>query len=495
MTKYFQLLICLLGFSLAAVPLNAQEARASHIVIQPYVYKTYDGKEHPAELGTLSVRENHQLKSSPLIKLAFVRLRSKAVQPSDPIVFLAGGPGIPGIGLAQVPVYFSLFESLREVSDVILLDQRGTGMSSPNLQCPPATIPPDTFETTAKWLRAYSQFVRSCTEHWRAQGVDLTTYNSNASADDLEDLRRAIGAKRLSLVAWSYGTELALATVRRHGDRLNRVVLASTRGPDNLLKLPSVWDAQLLSLSRLAAEDAHVGSIVPNMEALMARVMNKLERNPVTLTIMDRRANAPVKLRVGKIGLQTLVRGALSDARVFADLPALLYTIEQEDYSILTRRMEQLYNGFGGSAMNLATDCAAGWSAKRLARVNKEARSALMSNVNLQWNPEVCKLVGSGDLGANFRSPIRSSLPTLFLSGTLDGNAPASQAEAVRRGFPNGVHLIIKNASHESLPAVEVQAVIVDFFKGHDVSSRVIALPPPRFSSVEEAKSTPPRRP
>jgi pimeloyl-ACP methyl ester carboxylesterase len=494
MTKYFMFVFYFLCIAIQSIAVSAQEVRTGDLVIEPYTFRTYDGRKHSAELGRLSVRENRSGNSDRLIQLTFVRLRSTAVQPSAPIVFLAGGPGIPGIGLGQVPAYFSLFERLREVSDVILLDQRGTGLSSPNLQCPSGTFSPNAFETTDEWVHAYSQVVRNCADHWRAQGVDLAAYNSNASADDLEDLRRALGADDLSLLAWSYGTELALATVRRHGGRLHRVVLASTRGPDNLLKLPSVWDSQIRRLSLLATEDSNVGRIVPDMEALMRRVMERLGRNPVTITVTDRRANRQVNLRVGKIGLQTLIRGDLSDTRAFAGLPALLYTVERGDYSILTRRMEQLYNGFGSSAMSQATDCAAGWSARRLERVNREARRALMSNVNLQWSPGLCRLTGSANLGSNFRSRIRSSLPVFFVSGTLDPNAPSSQAEKVQRGFPNSVHLIVENAGHESLPAAEVQSVIVDFFRGHDVSRRRVSLPRPRFLSVEEAKSQPPAR-
>jgi pimeloyl-ACP methyl ester carboxylesterase len=230
------------------------------------------------------------------------------------------------------------------------------------------------------------------------------------------------------------------------------------------------------------------------MEASMKQVLAKLERNPVELTITDRQKNRSINLRVGKIALQTLIRADLSDARTFAALPALLYTVDQGDYSILTRRIEQLYNGFGSSAMALATDCAAGWSPKRLELVNKEAQTAIMSNVNLQWSPEICKLTGKSDLGADFRSRIKSKVPTLFLSGTLDPNSPPFQAEEVRRGFSNGVHLTVENAGHESLPAAEVQTLIVDFFKNRDVSNRKISLPKPRFMSVEEAKSPPNRR-
>ncbi len=45
------------------------------------------------------------------------------------------------------------------------------------------------------------------------------------------------------------------------------------------------------------------------------------------------------------------------------------------------------------------------------------------------------------------------------------------------------------NWDHESLPADEVQSVIVDFFKGQDVSKRAISFTRPHFLSVEEAKS------
>jgi pimeloyl-ACP methyl ester carboxylesterase len=494
MTKRIMFLLFVVCFASGNSSVVAQNAHTGQILIEPYKFRTYDGQEHDAELGKLWVNENRNSKSSRLIQLAFVRFKTTAGKPNAPIVFLAGGPGIPGIALGQVPVYYSLFKKLREVSDVILLDQRGTGMSSPNLQCPAAAFRQDAFETTYKWIQAYSQFVKTCADHWQMEGVDLTAYNSNQSADDLDDLRRAIGASRVNLLGWSYGTELALTAIRRHGERLEKVVLISTRGGDNLLKLPSVWDSQVKKLSQLAAEDSAVGKLVPDMESLMKQVFDKLERNPVDLTVTDRKSNRQITLRVGKIGLQTLVRADLSDARAFAALPALLYTVNQGDYSILTRRMEQLYNNFGSSAMALATDCAAGWSAKRFERVNKEARAALMSNVNLQWSPSICKLTGAASLGAKFRSRITSKVPTLFLSGTLDPNAPPFQAEEAQRDFSNKVNLIVENAGHESLPAAEVQAVIVDFFRNQNVSKRIVSVQHPRFITVEEAKLPPSRR-
>lgn len=118
-------LLCLVASARAVV--LAQEPREGALTVEPYKLQTYDGQSHGAELGRLWVRENRAARGGRLVRLAFVRLKSTAQQPAAPIVWLAGGPGVPGVAMARVPVYFRLFDKLREVADVILLDQRGAG--------------------------------------------------------------------------------------------------------------------------------------------------------------------------------------------------------------------------------------------------------------------------------------------------------------------------------------------------------------------------------
>ncbi|HLL77620.1 MAG TPA: alpha/beta fold hydrolase, partial [Pyrinomonadaceae bacterium] len=298
--------------------------------------------------------------------------------------------------------------------------------------------------------------------------------------------------ERVSLIAHSYGTVLAQAAVRRHGKHIDRVAFAATEGPDNLVNLPGVWDTLIKTLSYFAGEDAAVNKFVPDMEALYRRVLGKLERNPLPLTVTDAQTKRPVQIRVGKIGLQWLVRHGMSDARNYARLPALLHTIDQGDYSLLARYMEPLYNGFQGrSPMANAVDCSVGWSAERLAQARRETPRALFDDVNLQRTAEICKAVGVPGSGSPQPGRLWSALPALFVSGTLDTNTPPFQAEEVRWGFPDSAHLIVENGGHETLPDAEVQAVVVDFFKGRDVRGRTVSFPRPRFLSPEEARAQP----
>lgn len=490
MRQSIALAFCLLCLAALSPVAKAQEARAGRLVIEPYTLRTYDGRSYPAELGRLWVRENRTSHSDRLIRLAFVRLKSRTQQPAAPIVWLAGGPGVPGVGMAKVPVYFSLFDKLREVADVILLDQRGTGMSEPNLDCERAPVPADVFETDQKWLRAYTELTRACADSWRAKGIDTAAYTNDANADDLDDLRQALGAERLSLIGHSYGTALAQAFIRRHNERAGRVVFANTEGADNLVALPGVWDLLMRKLSYFASLDAASAKDFPDVESLYRRVLDKLEREPLTLTVTDARTNRPSQIRVGKIGLQWLVRMDMADARTYSSLPALFQMIDRGDYSILTKQIASLYNEFTGrSPMANATDCSLGWSEARMARAQSESPGTLSSNINLQWASGVCKSLGVAGQNATLTPRLWSTTPALFISGTLDTNTPPFQAEELRWGFPNSTHLIVENGGHETLPSEEVQSIIVDFFKGQDVGARSVRFAPPRFMSIDELKS------
>ncbi|HKQ75284.1 MAG TPA: alpha/beta fold hydrolase [Blastocatellia bacterium] len=491
MTRLSILLICLLCPLGSAA--SAQEAQPGKLTVEPYKLRTYDGREREAEMCRLWAPENRDSRARQrLIQLAFVRLRSTAKEPGPPIIYLAGGPGIPGIAMGQIPVYFALFERLREVADVILLDQRGTGMSSPSLNCPaPASsAPPDILADETRAVQHFAGSLQACAGQLRAQGIELAAYTPNAVADDVEDLRRALGVEKVSLLGMSYGTHLALAFIRRHEARVHRVVMAGTLGPDHALHLPGATDLLLLKVSRLAAQDAGINKLIPDFAALVRQTLAQLEQNPGALSVTDKRTNQPVNVTVGKVALQFTLDG-LSDGRTLPTLPALFHSVSRGDYSPLALRVEGLYNslnGAGSSAMSIAMGCASGWSAERMAKALQEGKQSVAGTATMR-RPEFCQAIGSRDLGPEFRSRLWSLAPALFLSGDLDGTTPPYQAEEARWGFPNGVHLIVENGAHETLPAPEAQAIVVDFFNGQDVSGRKVVLPRPRFRTPEELRA------
>jgi pimeloyl-ACP methyl ester carboxylesterase len=426
------------------------------------------------ELGRLTVIENRSSASKRLIEISFVRLRSTSRTPASPIIFLAGGPGVPGIGMGRIPPFFRLFDRLRDIGDVILLDQRGTGMSRPALDCPATTSAPlDALGSTKNAVMYLMTVNRNCIDHWRAEGADVSAYTARDVADDLEDLRVAIGASKISLLAMSYGTRIALVTMQRHPKALDRVVLAGVVGSDNALSLPATWDAQIEKLSRLAGSD---------FTATATRVLDSVEKKTLELTVNDHRLQKPVTVRVGRIALQTILQG-IGDERFAPAIMELFSAISKGDSAALTKRVEGLYNGISSTAIfPVATSCADGASSQRRARVAEQAAGSLAGDINLQMRPEVCRLFFSSDRGPD-ALPRLMTTPSLLLSGTLDPVAPPFQAEEVRWHMSEATHLVIENAFHGMLPSADVQSVVHDFLKGDDVRDRTLRFARPQIAA------------
>lgn len=481
----------ILWCALSSDAANAQSHHAGEVTIEPYSFRTYDGAEHPAELGHLWVRENRTGNSGRLIELAFVRLKTTAAKPQSPVVFLAGGPGIPSITLARVPVYYEFFRKLQAQSDVIFPDQRGIGMSSPNLQCPKGPpLPADVFESVNSFQNALVGMVHACAEYWRGHGTDLSAYSSAESADDLEDLRRALGADKLSLIGHSYGTALALETVRRHGEHLDRIVLSGVEGPDDSLQLPYTFEFALRRLSLLAAKNA----AFPDAWQQFTKLVDQLEKKPVALHLKTGQGDQTADVNAGAFLLRFAVKTMLPNGGQASRIPALLTALSNGDTSLLTTFAQGFYDGLttGANAMTYAVLCSDGWSAgRRQIAEDQAAKSAIGEASFMQLDPGVCADLKTAKPSPDSFSPIWSTVPALLLTGTLDSNTPLHQAEEVLEGFPDGISVTIENGDHEVLPSPDVQSIVADFLSGAEIKQRTLRFDPLKFLSIEEAKKPP----
>jgi pimeloyl-ACP methyl ester carboxylesterase len=422
--------------------------------------------QSPADLEKLTVLEDRTKPDGRKIELAFARLKSTAANPGSPIVYLDGGPGGSGVGLYRIEEYKRLFDAMRAVGDVILLSQRGTGFSTPRLICQnKAEIAPDLFVSTQRMTEILAPRAIACAAELRAKGIDLAAYNTDASADDLEDLRKALGVPKISLFGFSYGTHLGLAALRRHSASIDRAILAGTEGPDDTQKYPHTFDLQLARLS-------HLEGATPSLVDVTRSVLAALEAKPLVVG----------KLTIGKEGFQYLLRQDIGDTNDTANVIKMIRDTAKGDYAMLSRFAERRYSGFGGgiAMMGFAMDCMSGTSPERMARIKREAPGSLLGVMTNYPFPDVCGALRMQPLPESYRQPIVSLVPTLFISGSLDSNTPPYQAEQVRWGFPNSVHVIVENAGHEStLPLPEVQKLMVEFLKGVDVSGRRIVAASP----------------
>ena len=430
--------------------------------------------QNPGDLEKLTVLEDRSKPDGRKIELAFARLKSTGSAPGSPIVYLDGGPGGSGVGMYRIDEYKVLFDEMRAAGDVILLSQRGTGFSTPRLSCRDASpIPNDLFVSAARMIEVLGPRSIRCANELREKGIDLAAYNTESSADDLEDLRKALGVPKISLFGFSYGTHLALAAVRRHSASIDRVILAGTEGPDHSQKYPHTFDLQLARLAQLEG--------TPDLIEVAATVMARLEKSAIEVEA-KMQGKEPVKLTIGKQGFQYLLRRDIGDTNDTKNVLRLIRDTARGDYAMLAAFAARRFAEFSGgmALMGTAMDCASGTSPERMTRITRELAGSLLGDMTNFPFPQVCQVLKLQALPESFRKPIVSTLPTLFISGSLDSNTPPYQAEEVRWGFPNSVHVIVENAGHEStLTLPESRKLMLDFLRGVDVSGRRIVIASP----------------
>ena len=459
---------------------------------QDFTYTTHESPQHTisGQATVLRLPENPARPEGPTIELWVLRLPATTGIPGAPTVYLHGGPGGSSAEHLEQPEFRAVFDSLRAQGDVLLFDQRGCGRSMPSLL--PVGAPRMTRGTLASrdsflhYLEEVSTTVRG---RLVASGRDPQQYTVTSSVEDIEALRRAIGAEKINLLGHSYGAQLAQAYVRAHPGSVARMVLVGARGMDTARKLPADADTFLRRVAVLARADTTVANHCPDLIAAIGRVLAKLDRSPLPVEMKG--ADGPFTLDVGGYALRFIVaKFYLNDPDNFRYLPKLIDEIDQgrRPWSLVFN-LSQIIRG-GVSFAWFTTDASSGVTAARGEVILAQAQYAwLMDAPNFPF-PEINRVWKMDDLGDAFRAPVQSDVPTLFVAGTLDGITPVAQAREIMKGYRNGCLLTVENGGHTSqLRAPGVAMAIAGFCAGR-TPAPLASLPPVRFMPL----ITPPRQ-
>lgn len=404
------------------------------------------------EPGEFHVPANRADSSSGTLVLRYVRIPSTAAEPRAPIVLLAGGPGDSGIRVvSSMPP--AILKELLAIADVIGFDQRGTGVSDPAKPlCPPGELLPRDrpFDPEAT-VAALKSRLAACLEGTTDRGIDVRGLTTEESADDLAALAEALGVKKLMLMGASYGTHLALATARRHPGLVDRMALAGVEGPDDTLKLP-FRVGQIL--------EATAASRRPTLVSEIRQLRTQLAAEPARYTFPTGQTIA-----LGEWDLQRWVADALDSVAEIDAMVAAMPQLLDGDYAVLGRWALTYRAPRAINLMNLAMDCASYASSDRLARIEREAGDAVLGDVMNFPLRGVCTTPALPPLPDRYREPVRSDVPALLISGTLDGRTPPANATAAAATLSNARTIVIEGASHDLFRRPETMTAITAFLR------------------------------
>ena len=455
---------------------------------QAIVFKTMDNKTTDAYQGYIEVPENRNNVNSRLIPVKYVRFPAKGNENGSPIIYLSGGPGGSGIDTAKYPNFrYPLFMALREFGDVIALDQRGTGASNTMPKCISSqTLPLKKKLTQDLVTEIYRKSGDECVEFWQQQGVDILGYTTAQSALDLDDLRMHFEAEKVTLWGISYGSHLALSAMKGLEGKIDKVVIASAEGLNQTVKLPAETDAYFARLQTAINTQKSAREAYPDIIKLMRRVHKKLDQSPIKVSIPQQDGTSTDML-FQKMHLQIIASSMIADPH--RGVKHLLMLYKTLDQGITVALIEILKRGYfdnqaiSFNAMSFAMDIASGITDERLALVNEQAKTSLLGLALNFPMPQLNKSVKGLDLGDNFRVNPVSDIPTLLLTGTLDGRTYINEQKLATKGLSNLTQVHIINGGHNVfMVSPEVTQVIKSFLNNEEVKTKSITIDLPDFA-------------
>lgn len=165
--------------------------------------------------STLDVPLDHAGQASGMLRLA-VGVSAVKAAPRGVLLFLTGGPGQPGI-----PFLTRIHTRLRAALAgyrLVMFDQRGTGAGA--LECPALQRAAGASDLTVVPEATLTDCARSI-------GGARRYYVTAETVADIDTLRSALGAVRLTLDGVSYGTYVAERYALQYPTRVARIVLDS----------------------------------------------------------------------------------------------------------------------------------------------------------------------------------------------------------------------------------------------------------------------------
>lgn len=428
--------------------------------------------------GYLIVPEDRSQPDGTTIKIAVAVFESdNPDKPAAPLVYLEGGPG--GSALEFLSLTFNeRFGEFIKDRDVIVFDQRGVGRSQPALDCPEVNqLIVDTLDdvlSTDETVRLSNEALTACAERLKAEGINLSAYNSAENAADVNDLRLALGYDQLDLYGISYGTRLALTVMRDFPEALRSVIIDSINPPQTSYNdVPQNYERALNVLFSDCAANAACKAAFPDLEQVFYETIDQLNQTPATFDVLDPTTQREREVKLDGDGFASYVFEALYATEILPSMPKNIYDVYNGDTRFLSLwtllRLSQL--DAISTGMNYAVQCS-----EELPFDNAAAIQAALDETNPALvgfarrggvDPtqiELCAVWNAAAPNPVENQPVTSDVPTLVISGDYDPITPPQNGIDTAANLSKGYFFEFPGHGHGVIPSSDCALSIAQAF-------------------------------
>lgn len=455
--------------SVVVALLVSSAGNAAEVVVEPRFVETNCASPAlppPASkrlrCGTVEVPRLYGKPDSGTYKLAVAIMRS-ATSPAPaaaPLLLLPGGPGlgaVTGLGPAAADPAFPP----AVLQDVVLVDQRGSGLSEPQV-CDRrdfvTVAAPDW--TTAQMLESQRQESRACLDTARRMGIAPESFGTDVAIEDLERVRRALGIQRWNVLGVSYDTLTGIALAEKYPQSMRALILDSVMDmrATEYHSLDEKFARARRALIEECASNPACRQKYPRLQEELADVLRMLERRPLVLALPPGMQAPANRLVLNRGDFEILVFTALYGRG--SSVPALIRAVnEGRGDELMTAMMATSAQGRAIALFPfLAVPCRDDG-----ARSFYAGRGKPVAGYYLLDPAAAC-----GDWTHSVLPPVvpkRIDVPTLVLAGQLDPiTPPAYGRRAATRLGPATTFVEVPSVGHGAASQSACAASIVDRF-------------------------------
>jgi pimeloyl-ACP methyl ester carboxylesterase len=421
----------------AGIALHALIALATSTPPAPCTLEGPQGTRAWGECGTVDVAVD-PARPTPVIAVGFARLRATGVDDvGAPMVFLAGGPG-QAATRDFVPT-LAAFDELRARHDIVLVDVRGTGRSTPQ-RC----VDDRPLEAQVAGVGDDDIFA-ACAA---ALTIDPRFLTTGDAARDVDAVRVALGIDRWHVLGVSYGTRLAIVYDQHFVGRALTLTLDGVAPLDRALGEDVAVD--MTSSLRALGED---------VVASFASVRARLAAAPQTVQARHPTTGSPVQLTITSEHVGGVVRMLLYATETRAVLPHVLRAARDGDLAPLVglailsgEQMRATIHTPVNASVLCSEDVPFFSAAPVVDAVFDDERPQLLRQC-VKWpKAPPARLAFKG-----------TTTPTLLLSGEFDPITPPRHVVRVLDRFVDAVHVVAPGQGHNVMARGCIPDVIADF--------------------------------
>lgn len=410
------------------------------------------------------VPENPDAPDGRKIKLRLALVPARTADPaSDPVFFLAGGPGQSA--LESYPSMVAGFERIREKRHILLLDQRGTG-SSNKLVCEDDSKN-GSFGEDLDTAEAQQAFASRCAERL-SKKADPRYYTTTVAAADLDAVRRALGVEQINLVGGSYGTRMAQTYLRYYPKHVRRMILDGVVPPTLMLGNDHAknLEAAVQGIFKRCREQAECYEAFGDPAADLARLRAELRLAPKSVRFRDPESDEWRDDTLSDGQLVASVRLLSYAPETAALLPKALHDAANGRSDVLRAQVELILGDLGEQIMHgmqLSVMCSEDVPGLVIDPADEDTLlgTSLITSTQAQ-----CRGWPTGSRPNDFHQPLQSDVPTLLISGEFDPVTPPRYGEETAKGYSAGRHLMVKGRGHIVLNAGCMPRIAADFIEG-----------------------------